>query len=103
LVFSELSNWKQVVPAADSSLTQACFDSKALPSLLAGIPKLPHQDEVNRGVTWKSPGQPCVSRPRPRILRWTQLTLQSARISGRLVSISLSGRELLAPSWTCWR
>ena len=45
----EFPNWKQVVPAANSNRTVIRFDSETVATLLAGLPKLPYQDEFHRG------------------------------------------------------
>jgi len=93
---SEFPNWKQVVPAADSSLTQVHFDAEAMATLLAGIPKLPHQDEINRGVTLEVTGSTVCFKARAKDAKdWTKLTIHSARIIGKSVSIALNREFVL--------
>lgn len=92
----EFPNWKQVVPAADASLTQVRFDAEAVTTLLAGLPKLPYQDEFHRGVTVEVAGSTVCFKAKAKDAKdWTQLTIQSARITGKSVSIALNREFVL--------
>ncbi len=92
----EFPNWKQVVPAADASLTQVRFDAEAVTTLLAGLPKLPYQDEFHRGVTVEVAGSTVCFKAKAKDAKdWTQLTLHSARITGKPVSIALNREFVL--------
>jgi DNA polymerase III sliding clamp (beta) subunit (PCNA family) len=92
----EFPNWKQVVPATDASLTQVRFDAEAVTTLLAGLPKLPYQDEFHRGVTVQVAGSTVCFKAKAKDAKdWTQLTIQSARITGKPVSIALNREFVL--------
>ena len=93
---AEFPNWKQVVPATDSSLTWVKLDTGAVATLLAGIPKLPGGDGSNRPVRLE------VTRDRINVqarakedAEWTHLTIEGAHITGRPISISLNRDYLL--------
>lgn len=92
----EFPNWKQVVPAADASLTQVRFDTETVTTLLAGLPKLPSQDEFHRGVTVEVHGSTvCFKAKAKDAPEWTRLTLTSARVLGKAVSIALNREFVL--------
>ena len=92
----EFPNWKQVVPSADSHRTQVRFDSETVATLLAGLPKLPHQDEFHRGVTVEVAGATVCFKAKAKDAKdWTKLTIQSARVLGKSVSIALNREFVL--------
>ncbi|TXT46365.1 MAG: DNA polymerase III subunit beta [Limisphaerales bacterium] len=92
----EFPNWKQVVPAADSHRTQVRFDNETVATLLAGLPKLPYQDEFHRGVTVEVAGTMVCFKAKAKDAKdWTKLTLHSARILGKSVSIALNREFVL--------
>ncbi len=92
----EFPNWKQVVPAANSNRTVIRFDSETVATLLAGLPKLPYQDEFHRGVTVDVRGTTVCFKAKAKDAKdWTQLTIQSARVLGKSVSIALNREFVL--------
>ena len=92
----EFPNWKQVVPSADSHRTQVRFDSETVATLLAGLPKLPYQDEFHRGVTVEVAGATVCFKAKAKDAKdWTKLTLHSARVLGKSVSIALNREFVL--------
>ena len=92
----EFPQWKNAVPAADASLTQVRFDAETVTTLLAGLPKLPSQDEFHRGVTVEVHGSTvCFKAKAKDATEWTRLTIQSARVLGKSVSIALNREFVL--------
>lgn len=93
---AEYPNWKQVVPAADSSLTTVHLDASAVATLLAGIPKLPCNDEANRPVRLEVTQDRIIVQARAKDdTEWTQLTVEGARITGKTINIGLNRDYLL--------
>ena len=93
---AEFPNWKQVVPAADSSLTVVRLDAGAVTTLLAGIPKLPGGEEFNRPVRLVITDQRLVVQARAKDASdWVRLVIESATITGKPISIGLNLDYLL--------
>lgn len=92
----EFPNWKNVVPGPNSSRTVVRFDSETVATLLAGLPKLPYQDEFHRGVTVEVAGATVCFKAKAKDAKdWTRLTIQSARVIGKSVSIALNREFVL--------
>ena len=93
---AEFPNWKQVVPATDSSLTLVKLDADAVTTLLAGVPKLPGGDEFNRPVRLVVSENRLIVQARAKDdTEWTQLPIESATITGKPISIGLNRDYLL--------
>ncbi|NBR88037.1 MAG: hypothetical protein EBT61_21520, partial [Verrucomicrobia bacterium] len=93
---AEFPNWKQVVPASDSSLTVVRLDAGAVTTLLAGIPKLPGGDEFNRPVQLEIKDSRLTVQARSKeATEWTRLVIESATITGKPISIGLNRDYLL--------
>ena len=84
-------NWKQVVPAPNTHLTAVHFDAEAVTTLLAGIPKLPAEDDFHRGVKLEVARETVSFKSKAKEAKdWTTLTIRSARIFGQPLSIALN-------------
>ena len=93
---AEFPNWKQVVPAADSSLTVVRLDAGAVTTLLAGIPKLPGGEEFNRPVRLEIKDSRLTVQARSKeATEWTRLVIESAAITGKPINIGLNRDYLL--------
>jgi DNA polymerase III sliding clamp (beta) subunit (PCNA family) len=93
---AEFPNWKQVVPATDSSLTLVKLDADAVTTLLAGLPKLPGGDEFNRPVRLVITDQRLVVQARAKDASdWVRLVIDSATVTGKPISIGLNRDYLL--------
>ena len=92
----EFPNWKQVVPAADSHLTTVQLNADAVTTLLAAVPKLPGEDDFNRGVRLEiTPTQFLLKARRKDAAEWTQLLVDGAQITGKAINIGLNRDFLL--------
>jgi len=92
----EFPNWKQVVPSADSSLTDVRLDAGAVATLLAGVPKLPDGDNFNRPVRLViKDNQLTVQARTKEATEWTRLVIEGARITGKPINIGLNRDYLL--------
>lgn len=88
---AEFPNWKQVVPAADTGLTVVRFDSSAVATLLAGVPRLPGTDDYNRSVWLELSANRFVVKARTKdATEWTRLTIEGARVVGKAISIGVN-------------
>jgi DNA polymerase III sliding clamp (beta) subunit (PCNA family) len=93
---AEFPNWKQVVPAADSSLTVVRLAASAVATLLAGLPKLPGAEEHNRPVRLVITDQRLVVQARAKDASdWVRLVIEGATITGKPISIGLNRDYLL--------
>jgi len=89
-------NWKQVVPEPKSTRTRIRFDAQAIETLLAGVPRLPGGDEVNRPVKLEIAGSTLTVKAKAKDAPdWTCLTVAGATLTGKSVSISLNRDYLL--------
>ena len=89
-------NWKQVVPEPKSTRTRVRFDAQAIETLLAGVPRLPGGDEVNRAVKLEIAGSTLTVKAKAKDAPdWTCLTVAGATITGKSVNISLNRDYLL--------
>lgn len=93
---AEFPNWKQVVPASDSSLTAVRLDADAVTTLLAGVPKLPGGDEFNRPVRLVVSENRLIVQARAKeAAEPVRLVIESATVTGKPVSLSLNRDYLL--------
>ena len=93
---AEFPNWKQVVPASDSTLTTVRLEAEAVATLLAGVPKLPSGDEFNRPVRLVITDQRLVVQARAKdAAEPVRLVIEGARITGKPISINLNRDYLL--------
>jgi len=89
-------NWKQVLPTADSHLTRVQLNPEAVGTLLAGVPKLPSEDDYNRGVRLDiTPTQFTVQARRKDAAEWTRLAVDGAQVIGKSIGITLNRDYLL--------
>ncbi len=92
----EFPNWKQVVPAPKSTRTRIQFDPQAVATLLAGVPRLPGGDELNRPLTLEIAGNTLLVKAKTKDAPdWTCLTVGGATSTGKSVTISLNRDYLL--------
>jgi hypothetical protein len=92
----EFPKWKNVLPAPNSSRTRIQFDSQAVATLLAGVPRLPASDDLLLAVTLEVIGNGLHVKARAKDAKdWTRLTVDGARVHGRPVSVSLKREYLL--------
>ena len=92
----EFPKWKNVLPAPNSSRTRIQFDSQAVATLLAGVPRLPASDDCLLAVTLEVIGNGLHVKARAKDAKdWTRLTVDGARVHGRPVSVSLKREYLL--------
>ena len=92
----EFPNWKQVVPAPKSTRTRVRFDSQAIETMLAGVPRLPGGDELNRAAKLEIAGSTLTVKAKAKDAPdWTCLTVAGATITGKSVNISLNRDYLL--------
>ncbi|NBV25461.1 MAG: hypothetical protein EBS05_26565 [Proteobacteria bacterium] len=92
----EFPQWKNAVPGPNGNRTVVRFDRETMATLLAGLPKLPYQDEFHRGVTVEVAGATvCFKAKAKDATEWTRLTIQSARVLGKSVSIALNREFVL--------
>ncbi|MEN9575301.1 MAG: hypothetical protein RL514_3156 [Verrucomicrobiota bacterium] len=89
-------NWKEAVPEPKSTRTRIQFDPPAVATLLAGVPRLPGGDEVNRPVTLEIAGSTLTVKAQAKGAEdWTCLTVAGATLTGKSVSIALNRDYLL--------
>ena len=92
----EFPKWKNVVPAPNSSRTRIQFDSQAVATLLAGVPRLPASDDCLLAVTLEVIGNGLHVKARAKDAKdWTRLTVDGARVHGQPVKVSLKREYLL--------
>ena len=92
----EFPKWKNVVPAPNSSRTRIQFDSQAVETLLAGVPRLPASDDYLLAVTIEVVGNRLHVKARAKDAKdWTRLTVDGARVLGKAVNVSLKREYLL--------
>jgi DNA polymerase III sliding clamp (beta) subunit (PCNA family) len=92
----EFPTWKNAVPAPNSGRTRIQLDGGAVATLLAGVPRLPGGDEVNRPVTLEIAGSTLTVKAQAKGAEdWTCLTVAGATLTGKSVSIALNRDYLL--------
>ena len=92
----EFPIWKNALPAQNSRRTRVQLDRSAVATLLAGLPRLPGQDDPNRPATLEIEGNALVVKAKARDAKeWTRLTVDGAQITGRDVSITVNCDYLL--------
>ena len=92
----EFPKWKTVVPTPNSCRTEIRLDSEAMTTLLAGVPKLPSADDWHRSVKLEVLGGGLTVKSRAKDAKdWTCLTIQSVRVVGKAVSVTLNREYLL--------
>ncbi|NBV25642.1 MAG: hypothetical protein EBS05_27525, partial [Proteobacteria bacterium] len=93
---AEFPNWKQAVPASDSSLTALRLAANAVATLLAGVPKLPGGDEYNRPVQLEiKAGRFTVLARAKDAPDWTRLVIEGATITGKDITLGVNRDYLL--------
>ena len=92
----EFPNWRQVVPAPKRTRTHIQLDGGAVATLLAGVPRLPGGDALNRPVTLEIAGSTLLVKAKTKDAPdWTCLPVAGATITGKTVSITLNRDYLL--------
>ena len=87
----EFPMWKNAIPAPNSGRTRIQLDSSAVATLLAGVPKLPAGDDINRPVTLEVAGTTLTVKARAKDAKdWTQLSVDGVRVTGKSVSIRVN-------------
>ena len=92
----EFPTWKNAVPAPNSGRTRIQLDGGAVATLLAGVPRLPGGDALNRPVTLEIAGSTLVVKAKAKDAPdWTCLTVAGASSTGKPVNITLNRDYLL--------
>ena len=92
----EFPTWKNAVPAPNSGRTRIQLDGGAVATLLAGVPRLPGGDALNRPVTLEVLSDGLLVKAKTKDAPdWTCLTVAGASITGKPVNITLNRDYLL--------